>query len=99
MRSLASIKITPSFEAGRGDLALLAVGIGAFLTAGTFSQALLAVGRAGRAAVQWTAGATAFVALELALAGTTFHRVSAAFAAGSALVAALLVTTTWRSRP
>jgi len=87
------------FEAGRADLALLAAGVGGFLTAGTFSQALLAVGRGGAAALYWAVGAATFVALELALSGTAFHRVSVAFAAGSALAAALLVTTVWRSRP
>jgi O-antigen/teichoic acid export membrane protein len=87
------------FEAGRGDLALLALGIGGFLAAGTFCQALFAREQGGRAAALWAIAATTFVGLELSLAGTEFHRVSVAFAAASTLVALTLMTTLWRSRP
>jgi O-antigen/teichoic acid export membrane protein len=87
-----------AFSAGRFDLALLAVGIGAFLAACTFCQALLARGQAGAAAARWTAAAVTFVALELVLDGTAFHRVAVAFAAASGLVAALLMISVWRAR-
>jgi O-antigen/teichoic acid export membrane protein len=87
------------FEAGRGDLALLALGIGGFLAAGTFCQALFARELGGRAAALWAIAATTFVGLELALGGTEFHRVSVAFAAASTLVAVTLMATLWRTRP
>jgi hypothetical protein len=87
-----------AFTAGRLDLALLALGVGAFLAACTFCQALLARGQAGAAAARWTAAAITFVALELALDGTPFHRVAVAFAVASGLVAALLMTSVWRAR-
>ena len=87
------------FEATRIDLAILALGIGGFLTAGTFCQALLARARAGRAAISWTSGAATFVVLELALSGAVFHRVSLAFAAGSMVAAALTIAWVWRTSP
>ena len=64
------------FDATRADLALLAVGIGGFLAAGTFCQALLARGQGGRAAALWTVSAVTFVVLQLSLDGSEFHRVS-----------------------
>ncbi len=86
------------FEATRSDLALLAVGIGGFLAAGTFCQALLARSQGGRAAACWTVSAVTFVVLELNLSGTEFHRVSVAFAAASTLIALLLMAAVWRER-
>ena len=49
------------FEATRGDLALLSLGIGGFLAASTFSQALLAADEAGAAAWRWAIATTVFV--------------------------------------
>lgn len=86
------------FSAGRIDLALLSVGVGGFMAAGVFCQAALARAQAWEAARGWLAGAVAFVALELTLAGSPFHRVSVAFAAASVLAALLLMRTVWRSR-
>jgi O-antigen/teichoic acid export membrane protein len=86
------------FTAGRFDLALLCVGIGGFMAAGVFCQAALARAQAWHAARAWAAGAAAFVALELVLPGTAFHRVSIAFAAGSTIAALLLMRTLWRAR-
>jgi O-antigen/teichoic acid export membrane protein len=86
------------FTAGRFDLALLCVGIGGFMAAGVFCQAALARTQAWSAAGAWAAGAAAFVALELVLPGTAFHRVSIAFAAGSTIAALLLMRTLWRER-
>ncbi len=63
-----------------------------------FSQAALARVRAWDAAAAWAAGAAVFVALELALPGSPFHRVSIAFAAASLLAALLLMRTLWRWR-
>ena len=86
------------FEAARGDLALLALGVGCFLAASTFSQAVLAQARAGCAAAAWSLGAIAFVALDLLAPGTPFHGVALAFACGSGVVAALMFADVWRSR-
>ncbi len=89
----------PEFQATRMDLALLAIGIGGFLAAGTFCQALLAREQGGRAAALWSVGAVTFVSLELALGGSEFHRVSVAFVVASTLVAVTLMGSLWRSRP
>ena len=86
------------FTAGRVDLALLCVGIGGFMAAGVFCQAALARSRAWHAASAWGAGALAFVVLELTLAGTPFHRVSLAFAAGASIAGLLLMRILWRDR-
>jgi len=86
------------FTAGRIDLALLCVGIGGFMAAGVFCQAALARAQAWEAARGWAAGAAAFVALELTLSGSAFHRVSVAFAAGSVLAGLLLMRTLWKER-
>jgi O-antigen/teichoic acid export membrane protein len=87
-----------AFTAGRTDLALLCVGIGGFMAAGVFCQAALARAQAWEAARGWAIGATAFVALELLLSGTAFHRVSVAFAAGSTIAGLLLMRTLWGGR-
>jgi O-antigen/teichoic acid export membrane protein len=86
------------FAATRGDLAVLALGVGGFLAGCTFSQALLARGQAGRAAGCWIVAATTFVALQLSLGGTEFHGVCVALAVASALLAVLLMTAVWRHR-
>jgi O-antigen/teichoic acid export membrane protein len=86
------------FTAGRLDLALLCVGIGGFMAAGVFCQAALARLQAWAAARAWATGALVFVALELALPGTPFHRVSVAFAAGASIAGLLLMRTLWRER-
>lgn len=86
------------FDAARGDLGLLALGVGAFLAASTFSQSMLAREENVRAAAMWLGGAIVFVTLELALPGADFHRVAIAFAAASGLVAALLFVSVWRAR-
>jgi O-antigen/teichoic acid export membrane protein len=85
------------FEATATDLAVLSVGVGGFLAAGTFCQALLARAQAGAAAARWAVGAVVFVVLELALSGAVMHRVSLAFAAGGLLAAALMIERVWRS--
>jgi hypothetical protein len=87
-----------AFTAGRIDLALLCVGIGGFMAAGVFCQAALARSQAWEAARGWGIGATAFVALELTLSGTAFHRVSVAFAGGATIAGLLLMRTLWKER-
>jgi O-antigen/teichoic acid export membrane protein len=86
------------FEATRGDLALLALGIGGFLAASTFSQALLAAGEAGAAAWRWALATTVFIILELTLPGAAFTRVSIGFAVAGVLVGILLLARVWGGR-
>jgi O-antigen/teichoic acid export membrane protein len=86
------------FDATRGDLALLAVGIGGFLAASTFSQALLARDEASSAAWRWSMATAVFIATQLLLPGDAFTRVCIGFAAAGVLVGALLMTLVWRER-
>jgi len=86
------------FEATRGDLALLALGIGGFLAASTFSQALLAANEAGAAAWRWALAAGIFIALQLGLGGAPFTRVALGFAVAGVLVGALLLVRVWRAQ-
>lgn len=88
------------YDVARGDLTLLAAGVGFYLAAATLSQAALARGRAGRAAAVWTLAASTFVGVELLSSGAPFHRVSVAFTAAAVLNCALFaVLVLRRSRP
>jgi O-antigen/teichoic acid export membrane protein len=73
----------PGFDAGRSSLVLLGAGVAFYLSATTFSQALLALERSGRASVAWTVAAVLFVSLYFTLPGTELQRVSLAFAAAT----------------
>lgn len=86
------------FVAARTDLVLLSLGIGGFLAACTFNQALLARGHGVGTALRWCVAAAGFVAIELLVTGSHFHRVSVAFAAASTLIAGLLMVAIWRRR-
>ena len=73
------------FAYGRGGLVLVAIGMGAYLTASTLTQALLARGQAGRAAVPWLAAAVGFVAVVVSPAiEDPVLRVEAGFAVAAA---------------
>jgi O-antigen/teichoic acid export membrane protein len=85
------------FEATRGDLALLSLGIGGFLAASTFSQALLAADEASAAAWRWALATAVFIVLELTLPGAAFARVAIGFAVAGMLVGLLLLARVWRS--
>jgi O-antigen/teichoic acid export membrane protein len=82
----------PDFVVARGDLALLAGGVGCYLAAATLSQAALARGLASKAAAAWLTSGIVFVGVELALGGSALHKVSAAFTAATALAVLLLAT-------
>jgi O-antigen/teichoic acid export membrane protein len=76
----------------RGGLAVVALGMGAHLIAGTLNQALLARGRAAEACAAWFAGAVAFVAWMLAGAiDDVLLRAEVGYAGSAALVAAGMV--------
>lgn len=78
------------FHAGRLELVLLAAGVASYLGAATFSQALLALGAAGRAAIAWSAAATLFVTLYAVVPGEPLFRIAVAFL--GATTAALVAT-------
>ncbi len=67
------------FTAGRLELVLLGAGVACYLGAATFSQALLASGAAGRAAIGWTAAAVLFVGLYAVVPGEPLFRIAIAF--------------------
>jgi O-antigen/teichoic acid export membrane protein len=78
------------FTAGRIELAELAAGVGFYLAASTFSQALLALDRAVRAAAGWAVAAVAFVLLYAVLPGSELARASLAFALATLCTLVLL---------
>ena len=81
-----------SYDYGRVGLALVGVGMGFHLAAGTLNQAALARGRAAAASAAWLAVAALFVAWNLApLVGDQLLRVEVGYALATALLSALLV--------
>ena len=80
-----------AFTYGRWGLALVAIGMGFHLTAGTLNQAALARDRAGAAAACWLATAAAFVVFMLSpLVDDEFVRAEVGYAGAAALICALL---------
>ena len=79
------------FDYGRFGLALIAVGMGFYLTAATLNQAALARGRTKQAAACWVVSAAAFVAFML-IPGWDDRvvQLEIGYAAGAALLCALL---------
>jgi O-antigen/teichoic acid export membrane protein len=81
----------PGFAAARSTLTVLGAAVGVYLVASTFSQALLALDSAGRAAAAWAASAALFCVLEaFVLPGDPLARVSWAFLIATLVCAALL---------
>ena len=88
------------YEFGRFGLALLAVGMGFHLTAGTFTQALLARGRAAAAAVVWIVSAAAFVVwMVVGPVGDELVRAELGYAGATAALAIALFVLTRRPAP
>lgn len=83
------------FTAGRLELVLLGAGVACYLGAAAFSQALLALGAAGRAAIAWSSSAVLFVGVYAVVPGEPLFRIGLAFlcatAAGLAAAAAALL--------
>ncbi|MFL5845182.1 MAG: lipopolysaccharide biosynthesis protein [Solirubrobacteraceae bacterium] len=80
---------------GRVGLALLAVGMGFHLAAGTLNQALLAADRAAAAALTWLGVAAGFVVFVVAAPiDDRLLRTEIGYVAAAALLAALLATRT-----
>jgi hypothetical protein len=78
------------FDAPRTDLVLLAVGVGCYLAAGTFSQALLSLDGGVRAAAAWLVATGVLISYYALAAGPPLARVSAAFAVAMATVTLLV---------
>ena len=79
------------YDYGRVGLALLAVGMGFHLTAGTLNQAALATGRAAQAARAWLIAATVFVVwMLLPIVDDRLVRTEVGYLGATALLCALL---------
>jgi O-antigen/teichoic acid export membrane protein len=79
------------FEYARGGLALVALGMGCHLAAGTLNQAALARGRQRLAALAWAAAAAGFVAwLVLPVVDDQVLRVEVGYLGATAVLCALL---------
>ena len=81
------------FEADRLALTLLGLGVGCYLGAATFSQALLALDRGKQAALAWTTSALCFLGLYFAIPGDELGRIALSFALTTALCCALVAIT------
>ena len=80
------------FEYGRWGLALVAVGMGMHLSAGTLNQAALARGQAGRAGVAWLACAAGLVVwLLVPVVDDELLRVQVGYLGATAVLSALLL--------
>ena len=82
------------FAASRMNLMLLAAGVGCYLAASVASQSLLALGRAGSAAVGWVSAAVTFAVAYVALSGPPLDRASAAFLAAALVNLVVLASIT-----
>jgi O-antigen/teichoic acid export membrane protein len=80
-----------NYEYARGGLALLALGVGCHLAAGTLNQAALARGQAGRAAAAWLVAAAAFLGWMVApVIGDQLLRAEVGYLGAAALLCAAL---------
>ncbi len=86
-----------NFDYDRVGLSIVAVGMGCYLAAATFSQATIAQGKATAAAACWLASGAAFIAINLTSVSDAFRRVEAGFAA-SALLLLVGLFLVYRSR-
>jgi len=87
-----------AFTYGRWGLALVAIGMGAHLAAGTLNQAALARDRAGTAAAAWLVSAAAFVAFMVSpLVGDELLRTEVGYCGAALLLCALLTAVYRRS--
>ena len=79
------------FEYDRAGLAIVAVGMGFYLSGAALNQAALAQGQARRAAIMWVGCATAFVIWNLASPLDPYRTVEVGFAGAAALLSGLLL--------
>ncbi len=88
----------PGFDYDRIGLAMVAAGMGLYLSATTVNQAVLAQGRAPRAAVSWAVSATFFVVFLFVAKMENVREVEVAFLATAAVLSSLLYVA-YRSAP
>lgn len=87
------------FEYDRAGLAIVAIGMGFYLSAAALNQAALAQGQARRAAVCWVTCAILFVGINLASPMDAFRNVEVGFAVAAALLSGLLYAVYARPHP
>lgn len=87
------------FAYDRAGLAIVAVGMGFYLSAAALNQATLAQGQARRAALCWVTCAVVFLAFNLAAPLDAFRNVEVGFAAAAALLSGLLYAVYTRPHP
>jgi len=88
------------FPYGRVGLAIVGVGMGLHLTAGTLNQALLARGRAHLAAAGWLTAAVLFVIfVATPTIGSQVTRVEVGYCGAAAVLCGLLLVAYRRSEP
>jgi O-antigen/teichoic acid export membrane protein len=96
---LMQLAFGDNFEYDRLGLAIVAAGMGLYLSAATFNQAALAQGQARRAAACWLACAALFVLWNLVPVLDVFRRVQLGYAGAAALLCALLYLLYRRPHP
>ncbi|MGZ5307574.1 MAG: lipopolysaccharide biosynthesis protein [Solirubrobacterales bacterium] len=97
--TLMQIAFGNKFDYPRGDLVIVSIGMGIYLSAGTLNQAALAQGQVRRASVCWIACAAAFVVWCLLPLMDEVRRVEVGYLGASALLCGLLYLVYRRPRP
>jgi O-antigen/teichoic acid export membrane protein len=87
---LMGIVYGAGFDATRIELGLLGLGVGFYLGAATFSQALLALDHGKQAAIAWTICAASFLAVYFVAPGDPLARMALSFAVSTALCCGLV---------
>lgn len=87
------------FEYDRAGLAIVAVGMGFYLSAAALNQAALAQGQARRAALCWVTCAIGFLVFNLVAPLDAFRNVEVGFAAAAGLLSVLLYAVYARPHP
>jgi O-antigen/teichoic acid export membrane protein len=88
--ALMHIAFGNKFDYPRGDLVIVSIGMGIYLSAGTLNQAALAQGQVRRAAACWVACGIAFVVWCLMPIMEEVRRVEVGYLGGATLLCALL---------
>jgi O-antigen/teichoic acid export membrane protein len=96
---LMQIAFGDKFDYPRGDLVIVSIGMGIYLSAGTLNQAALAQGQVRRAAACWVVCGLAFVAWCLLPIMSETRRVEVGYLGGAALLCLLLYLIYRRPRP
>jgi len=88
---LMQLAFSAKFEYGRGELLIVALGTGLYLSSVTVNQACVAQGQVRRAAARWIACAALFIGWNFVpLVSDEFHRVEIGFTLAAAVLFGLL---------